>query len=99
MGHLSVAHLKHKISGGLTAAFLFIDLVAPTVARGLDENSLDRHGYYTNSSRHRVHQPAKSLNGAVPSGASARCADGDYSFSEHHSGTCSGHGGVTEWLH
>ena len=22
----------------------------------------------------------------------------DYSFSEHHSGTCSGHGGVAEWL-
>ncbi|MFZ3350872.1 MAG: DUF3761 domain-containing protein [Xanthobacteraceae bacterium] len=38
------------------------------------------------------------MNRTVPSGASARCQDGDYSFSEHHSGTCSGHGGVAEWL-
>jgi len=28
----------------------------------------------------------------------ARCCDGDYSFSQHHSGTCSGHHGVCEWL-
>lgn len=30
-------------------------------------------------------------------GASARCRDGSYSHSRHHSGTCSGHGGVAEW--
>jgi len=34
----------------------------------------------------------------VPSGASARCRDGTYSFSQHRSGTCSYHGGVSEWL-
>lgn len=30
-------------------------------------------------------------------GATAKCADGTYSFSAHHSGTCSHHGGVAVW--
>jgi hypothetical protein len=30
-------------------------------------------------------------------GATARCRDGTYSHSRHHSGTCSHHGGVAEW--
>jgi hypothetical protein len=28
----------------------------------------------------------------------ARCFDGTLSYSQHHSGTCSYHGGVQEWL-
>ena len=28
----------------------------------------------------------------------ARCKDGTTSYSAHHSGSCSGHGGVAEWL-
>ena len=35
---------------------------------------------------------------SAPIGASARCRDGTYSFSQHRSGTCSHHGGVAEWL-
>jgi|GEM_PF-4886095 hypothetical protein len=30
-------------------------------------------------------------------GATAKCRDGTYSWSRHHSGTCSGHHGVAEW--
>nr|WP_238957820.1 DUF3761 domain-containing protein [Mycobacterium intracellulare] len=37
-------------------------------------------------------------SGGVPDGATAICRDGDYSFSTHHTGTCSGHGGVKQWL-
>jgi len=33
-----------------------------------------------------------------PSGASAICKDGTYSYSQHRRGTCSGHGGVSVWL-
>lgn len=33
-----------------------------------------------------------------PSGASAQCYDGTYSYSQHRSGTCSHHGGVAQWL-
>ena len=33
-----------------------------------------------------------------PPGATAHCTDGSYSFSTHHSGSCSHHGGVAAWL-
>jgi hypothetical protein len=36
--------------------------------------------------------------GSDPSGATAKCRDGSYSYSQHRSGTCSGHGGVANWL-
>jgi len=51
-------------------------------------------GYYKNVSGHCVHRPASS-----PVGATARCWDGTYSYSEHASGTCSHHGGVRLWIH
>ncbi len=41
-----------------------------------------------------VHPPSV----AVPEEANAKCSDGTYSFSHHHKGTCSRHGGVAEWL-
>lgn len=53
-------------------------------------------GTYENSSGNIVCRPEESST--VPAGATARCADGTYSFSEHRSGTCSDHGGVAEWL-
>lgn len=34
----------------------------------------------------------------APAGASAKCRDGSFSMSKHHSGTCSHHGGVANWL-
>lgn len=48
--------------------------------------------YYTNVSGHRVHRPM--FSSSQPRGATAHCADGSYSFSEHSRGTCSHHGGV-----
>jgi len=57
--------------------------------------SNDRH--YTNSDGNSVHSPAYS-SGGVPPGATAQCADGTYSFSQHRQGTCSHHGGVAKWL-
>jgi hypothetical protein len=39
-----------------------------------------------------------ALAGSTPAGATARCRDGTYSFSQHRSGTCSDHGGVAVWL-
>src|SRR3989454_10454864 len=35
---------------------------------------------------------------SAPTGATALCRDGTYSFSRHNSGTCSHHGGVAIWL-
>src|SRR4051812_29357837 len=52
-----------------------------------------RVGYYKNVSGHCVHRPSSN-----PRGATARCRDGTYSYSEHASGTCSHHGGVSRWI-
>lgn len=49
--------------------------------------------YYRNSDGNCVHRPSDN-----PSGATAQCKDGTYSYSQHRSGTCSGHGGVKTWL-
>jgi len=53
--------------------------------------------YYSNVNGSSVHSPAHSSNG-IPAGATAQCGDGTFSFSLHHSGTCSHHGGVATWL-
>jgi hypothetical protein len=51
--------------------------------------------YFTNASGHRVHRTVHASY--TPKGATARCRDGSFSFSEHHQGTCSHDGGVAVW--
>ncbi|MBA4707508.1 DUF3761 domain-containing protein [Aquitalea aquatica] len=63
----------------------------------IQEDDLMEHGGYTNSDGEQVHSPAHTKSGKKPNGASAKCRDGSYSFSQHHRGTCSGHGGVAQW--
>src|ERR1041384_6187954 len=48
------------------------------------------------AAQHRRRRPV--LHATPPPDATARCRDGYYSFSRHRRGTCSGHGGVSEWL-
>ena len=52
--------------------------------------------YYTNVDGNRVHRPVHTKH--QPARATAQCGDGSYSFSQHHQGTCSHHGGVGSWL-
>ena len=59
--------------------------------------TLSNNNSYGNVDSNPVHSPAYSSNG-TPAGATAKCRDGQYSFSLHHSGSCSGHGGVSQWL-
>lgn len=50
---------------------------------------------------HRHRHPRSSQPAPVrtaPVGATALCRDGTYSYSQHHRGTCSHHGGVAQWL-
>ncbi len=68
----------------------------PPISPGPSEPAC-RNGTYVNSEGHIVCKPVESPTGPPP-GATARCRDGTYSFSEHRSGTCSSHGGVAEWL-
>lgn len=51
---------------------------------------------YTNVDGDQVHVPVQAPS--APAGATAQCRDGSWSFSQHHSGTCSHHGGVAHWL-
>ena len=67
-------------------------------SQSANESQLVEHKHYTNIDGLDVHSPAHTLDGSVPNGASAKCRDGSYSFSKHHSGTCSHHGGVNSWL-
>lgn len=54
------------------------------------------NGTYENTAGNVVCKPYESST--QPAGATARCEDGTYSFSESRSGTCSHHGGVAVWL-
>ena len=54
-------------------------------------------GYYRNSAGHCVPRPVRANR--PPAGATARCRDGTYSFSQSRRGTCSWHGGVATWLY
>jgi hypothetical protein len=51
---------------------------------------------YVNVDGKRV--PSPVFSDKKPAGATARCRDGSYSFSQHRQGTCSHHGGVAEWF-
>ncbi|MBU6415112.1 DUF3761 domain-containing protein [Patescibacteria group bacterium] len=43
--------------------------------------------------------PSASIPTSNPAGATAQCKDGTFSFSQSRSGTCSHHGGVSQWLY
>ena len=57
---------------------------------------LERPRTYKNIDHDEVQSPTQY--NAIPAGACAICNDGSYSFSKHRRGTCSRHGGVSEWL-
>jgi Protein of unknown function (DUF3761) len=59
-------------------------------------SSCDESTHYVNSDGACIPRPMAATT--PPAGATARCADGQYSFSTHRQGTCSGHGGVAQWL-
>jgi len=63
-----------------------------------DESTLIEDGHYTNKAGKSVHSPAHTTDGKAPEGATAKCRDGSYSFSQSRRGTCSRHGGVGNWI-
>ncbi len=70
--------------------------VKSTLAPAATTSDLSNDNYYTNTYGNKVHSPAYSET--IPVGASAKCRDGTYSFSQSRRGTCSHHGGVAKWL-
>ena len=63
-----------------------------------DKAQLLSHRHYKTKDGQKVRSPARTTHDQVPTGASAKCRDGTYSFSQHRRGTCSHHGGVSTWL-
>lgn len=85
----------------LFAALALVALAAPATSDARQHHRYSyRYGgsseYYTARSGHRVHRPMQAAR--APAGASAKCRDGSWSFSESRRGTCSWHGGVARWL-
>jgi hypothetical protein len=81
-----------------TAIFIGIAFGFLAGAPALAYDSSGNCGYYTNSYGHVVPRPCgNATTDAPPPNSTAVCRDGTYSFSEHRSGTCSGHGGVQSW--
>jgi hypothetical protein len=62
-------------------------VAAPLVGKG-----------YINSRGQWVPSPQPGSADQPPAGATARCRDGTYSYSQSRRGTCSHHGGVAVWL-
>jgi len=69
---------------------------APTEPGSESEAANCTNGTYVNSSGNTVCRPETSSS--APSGATAKCGDGTYSFSQSKRGTCSHHSGVASWL-
>lgn len=90
-------HVKIAIATLALTTRLAFALAPGAPAQEPNESDLTSHGHYINKSGQEVHSPSASASGKIPASASAKCRDGTYSFSQHHSGTCSRHGGVAEW--
>jgi hypothetical protein len=78
-----------------TALACLILLAEPTLARSYSYGH-SSHGYYHSTDGSTVHGPTRTANAAYGR-VSASCRDGTVSYSHHHSGTCSGHGGVSSF--
>jgi Protein of unknown function (DUF3761) len=75
---------------------LAVGVTASPVAAHTSQSAC-KAGYYKNVSGNCVKSPTAAKS--VPAGATAKCRDATYSFSQHASGTCSHHGGVAVWIH
>lgn len=69
--------------------------VAVLLVLAITPSAQARERYYRSVDGSMVHSPTRGNWDYGP--VTARCADGSRSFSHHHQGTCSHHGGVTRW--
>ena len=81
--------LRTALAAFAAVACLF---AGPACARGGHSSN----GFYRASDGAMVHGPTRDGNPAYGR-VSAVCRDGTQSYSHHHRGTCSGHGGVAAW--
>ena len=82
-----------RLAAGLAALALLAAHPALSRDYNYDPSS---HRLYRSSDGSLVHGPTRKENAAYGP-VTADCRDGTHSYSHHHSGTCSGHGGVANW--
>jgi len=82
-----------EVIGYVEEAHLSVEPVPTPIAQPQTQGA----GYW-NASGEWVQSPTWTVDGSPPDGATARCRDGSYSFSNTRRGTCSWHGGVDTWL-
>ena len=84
-------------------ALVFLPGVAMWTSTAHGQPAPGACGYYTNSNGNEVPRPCGNWrvpSTTPPTGATALCGDGTYSYSQHpySGGTCSHHGGVAQHL-
>lgn len=79
----------NRRTGYLAASYL--TLTAPVAGEPQGRGYINSRGVW-------VPSPQRTPRNEAPAGATARCRDGTYSFSQSRRGTCSHHGGVAKWL-
>jgi len=82
-----------KIAGYALEEYLAVRSTPPVATTPTEQGK-----GYVNVDGQWVPSPVKTADGQAPAGATAKCRDGTFSFSQHRQGTCSHHGGVAEWL-
>ena len=72
---------------------------SPPIARSRNAEAAcrDQNGHTCIGYHHTVASPRHG-GSTAPAGATAKCRDGTYSYSQHRRGTCSHNGGVAVWL-
>jgi hypothetical protein len=55
-------------------------------------------GLWSRMAGRQARPPERTSRKSGSAAPTALCKDGSSSYSQHHSGTCSGHGGVEKWL-
>lgn len=90
-----------KLAGAIAFALLALNapatsLTAAPLAPEARSDGACGVEYYVNFRGHCVHRPIRA--DGPPAGATARCRDGTYSFSQGRHGTCNWHDGVAAWL-
>ena len=84
--------MKQALAILLAVAFTFASAAeASKQTFNFDYGSSRQHASNLQSHRHFRNKVGRDLRSRP---ASAQCQDGSQSFSRHHRGTCSGHGGV-----
>jgi hypothetical protein len=90
-GALSLSTARHSIASNWVVAYRrYISVSVPAPNPSPTNHPTTTHAAPAS--------PSQNTTPAAPTGATAICNDGTYSYSQHRSGTCSHHGGVREWL-